>query len=91
MHGLHSRRPSLESADSVAEVLQLLVDGAVGIPQLLAVGEDLRLEALDSGDHLRLSVPDVLKLFRAGGEEGLHGSPGLADRAALRLELSPSL
>eukprot|EP00969_Alexandrium_andersonii_P200199 8843049-Alexandrium_andersonii.AAC.1 len=40
-HGLHSRQPSFECADSAVEVLQLLVDGAVEVPQLLAVGEKL--------------------------------------------------
>eukprot|EP00969_Alexandrium_andersonii_P111197 4909142-Alexandrium_andersonii.AAC.1 len=59
--------------------------------RLLAVGEDLALEALDSGGRLYMRVPNVLKLLGARGKEGLHGSPGFADRAALRLKLCPSL
>eukprot|EP00969_Alexandrium_andersonii_P156185 6905408-Alexandrium_andersonii.AAC.1 len=51
-HGLHSRRSGLKSADPTAEVLQLLVDGVVGVLQLLAEREKLGLEAFGSGGLL---------------------------------------
>eukprot|EP00969_Alexandrium_andersonii_P361649 15458009-Alexandrium_andersonii.AAC.1 len=63
------------AADSVAEVLHLPVDGVFEVLQLLTVSEDLGLEALGSGGRLHLRVPNALKPFGAGGEEGFHGSP----------------
>eukprot|EP00969_Alexandrium_andersonii_P247920 10955530-Alexandrium_andersonii.AAC.1 len=38
-----------------------------------------------------MGVPRVLKLLWAGGEERLHGSSGITDRAALCLELGTGL
>eukprot|EP00969_Alexandrium_andersonii_P140664 6221701-Alexandrium_andersonii.AAC.1 len=59
--------------------------------QLLAVGEELRLEALSSRGYLNLRAPNALELLRAGGEECLHSRPNLTNRAALSLKLGSGL
>eukprot|EP00969_Alexandrium_andersonii_P135814 6008646-Alexandrium_andersonii.AAC.1 len=73
-----SRRLGLKSADPMAEVLQLLVDGVVEVLQLLVKREHLGLEAFGNCGLLSLGLSDALKLPGAGSK-----SASIADLVSL--------